>query len=215
MKDSEEAPKAQSEPAPVRRWGAELKPVVNTSLPAQLAPKLAPVTLAAATAIPASGITRELQPIRLGPNPKKAPVSSMEDFPTLGGAKTFKTTPINPSMSFAALSRDWAKKQQDDERKALEEAEKEAIHQIARQKEREQTELDERSLRKIGIIAIPQLSSKKVDEEEERLKMEEKRRLSDDEYESDPIEEEEEDEDEEENLCDGVWDSRKHRDELY
>ena len=199
--------------SPPRRWGAELKPVVNTSLPAQLAPKLVPVTLAAATA--AVHLTNDLQPIRLS---RAAPtnVTSMEDFPSLGAKKTFKTTPITPNMSFAALSRDWAQKQKEEEDKAKEEAHREACWAAEQRKEREKLERDERDLRKAGIIAIPQLSSKKSDNDDERYKEEEKKHLSDEDSLSDHADDDMDDDDDEDEFgCDGVWDSRKHRDELY
>ena len=186
-----------------RRWGAELKPVVNTSLPAQLAPKLAPVTLASATK------ATVLEPLR--PRRSAANVTSMEDFPTLGKpAPSVKA----PSMNFAALSRDWAQKQKEDDAKAKEAAEKEAYSLMVQQKEREKDDKERREMRKAGIISIPQLNSKKLDEDDLRFKEEEKKEESD--LSDDPIDELCDDDDiENEFDDDGNWNPRKHRDELY
>ena len=195
------------------RWGAELKPVVNTSLPAQNAPKLAPVTLAAATKATATKATTAkatvLEPLR--PRRSAANVTSMEDFPTLG--KPVASVKA-PSMNFASLSRDWAQKQKEDSAKAKEEAEKEAYSLMVQQKEREKDDKERREMRKAGIISIPQLNSKKMDEDDLRFKEEEKKEESD--LSDDPLDELCDDDDiEDEFDDDGNWNPRKHRDELY
>jgi len=212
MKASEmnDAPKVAEAPkAETRRWGAELKPVVNTSLPAQLAPKLAPVTLASATT--------SLAPINLKHNKTIASVTSMEDFPSLGGKK-FQTTTITPKMSFAELSRSWADKQKEEEAKAKEEAEKARMKAQLEQNERLRIAKDEMALRRTGLVSIPNMNRKKVDSDEERYLDEEKSSNSDEPYLSDDGADdvyEDDQEEEEEYLNDGTWDSRKHRDELY
>jgi hypothetical protein len=202
-----ETPAAQ--PAEPRRWGAALKPVVNTSIPAQQAPKLEPVTMSKATLNPEIA---PLQPIRPRANTN---ITSMEDFPSLGGKSSKILPTIKPAMNFASMSRDWAQKQKEDEDKAKDEAAKEALWAQLQQQEREKNAKELADLKKAGIIAIPSLNSKKRDSDEELL--EKKRYLTDDEDSSDPnIEDDGEDEEEEEEYgCDGVWDSRKHRDELY
>jgi hypothetical protein len=195
-----------------RRWGATLKPVVNTSLPAKLAPKLAPVTLAAATAATAAP-SGALEPMCIKQK-KTANMTSMEDFPSLGG-KTASKAPVATKTSFASLSREWAAKAKEDEAKAKEEAEAEARLKQFRAKELEKQAAEAFAVRRIGASMTHVQSRKKVDEEDLKY-IEDEAAMVEETYSSDePVEEVYEDEEDGEYDCDGVWDPRKHRDELY
>jgi hypothetical protein len=219
MKDSastsSDAPSKPSEhatQAEPRRWGAELKPVVNTSLPAQLAPKLKPVTLASATAAP-------LAPIRHGK--AAANVSSMDDFPSLGksAAKPLaKPIAVASGTSFASLSRNWAQQQKDEDAKAKEDAEREASWKQFQLLEREKEASENYAMQRISLSgAVQLLNKKKGDSDDEKFFEDDKSRHSDEHYSSDEPDEElyEDDENEEDYVNDGTWDPRKHRDELY
>ena len=203
----------QSEP---RRWGAELKPVVNTSLPAQLAPKLKPVTLASATAAPlANGVP--LAPISIKNQKAAANVSSMDDFPSLGGKSVAKPMAAS-GTSFAALSRTWAQQQKEDDAKAKEEAEREASWKQYQQQLREKEAIENSAMQRISLSgAVHLLNKKKGDSDDEKFFEDDKSRHSDDYYSSDDPEEEvvDDDENEDDYVNDGTWDPRKHRDELY
>lgn len=221
MKDSTAAPSTPSVPAvesatPVRRWGAELKPVVNTSLPAQLAPKLKPVTLATATAAPlANGVP--LAPINIKNHKAAANVSSMEDFPSLGGKSVVKPMAVS-GTSFAALSRNWAQQQKEDDAKAKEEAEREASWKQYQLQLREKEAIENSEMRRISLSgAVHLLNKKKGDSDDEKFFEDDKSHHSEDYYSSDEPEEEvfDDDENEEDYVNDGTWDPRKHRDELY
>lgn len=189
-----------------RRWGAALKPVVNTSLPAKLAPKLEPVTLAAATA-------GALEPMCIKQK-KTANMTSMEDFPSLGGKPVAKIA-VAAKTSFASLSRDWAAKAKEDEAKAKEEAAAEARLKQFRASELEKEAAEAFAIRRIGASMTHIQSRKKVDEEDLKY-IEDEAQVAEETYSSDePVEEVYEDEEDGEYDCDGVWDPRKHRDELY
>jgi hypothetical protein len=207
------APTEQAEP---RRWGAELKPVVNTSLPAQLAPKLKPVTLASATATPlANGVP--LAPISIKNQKAAANVSSMDDFPSLGGKSVAKPMAAS-GTSFAALSRTWAQQQKEDDAKAKEEAEREASWKQYQQQLREKEAIENSAMQRISLSgAVHLLNKKKGDSDDEKFFEDDKSRHSEDYYSSDEPEEEvfDDDENEEDYVNDGTWDPRKHRDELY
>jgi hypothetical protein len=192
-----------------RRWGAALKPVVNTSLPAKLAPKLAPVTLAAATAAPAGA----LEPMCIKQK-KTANMTSMDDFPSLGGKPVVIRSAASTTTSFASLSRDSAVKAKEDEAKAKEEAEAETRLKQFRAKELENQAAEAFAVRRIGTSMTHVQSRKKVDEEDMKY-IDDEAQVVEEMYSSDePVEEVYEDE-EDEYDCDGVWDPRKHRDELY
>ncbi len=218
MKDSAAAPSKPSEQTQVtqaepRRWGAELKPVVNTSLPAKLAPKLTPVTLASATAAP-------LAPLKHGK--AAANVSSMDDFPSLGGKSAAKPLAkplaVASGTSFAALSRNWAQQQKEEDAKAKEEAEREASWKQFQLLEREKEANENYAMQRISLSGAAQLlNKKKGDSDDEKFFEDDHVHYSDDHYSSDEPEEEvyEEDENEEDYVNDGTWDPRKHRDELY
>lgn len=192
--------------------------LVNTSLPAKMAPKLAPATLASlttnheATAPKPYSLSERLSELRTGtsgfaPYQKpyqapssvaltsvKKPTNTEEEFPSLGAAKP-KTVAASGKPSFSELSRDWGKKQKEEEEKAKEEAKKEADHQRQLLQEQEKRQ---------NIRIIPVRIAKKKQKEEE-LPLSD---LSDD----PPMEYEEEEEEEE---CEDGWNGRKHRDELY
>jgi hypothetical protein len=135
------------------------KPLVNTSLPAKEAPQLAPATLAALTSSAAgtsasasasaniTGITSTLSNLRLEKKSIYQPLSKVhltdDDFPTLGSKKPVKPVSVQ-GTNFAALSREWAKKQEEDAIIAKQAAEKEKIRiqveQSIRQKEAKEAE---------------------------------------------------------------------------
>ena len=235
MKDSPAAPSKPSDvssahatQAEPRRWGAELKPVVNTSLPAQLAPKLKPVTLASATAAPlANGVPLAnrvpLAPMSIKNHKAAANVSSMDDFPSLGksAAKPLAVTKppaVASGTSFAALSRTWAQQQKEEDAKSKEEAEREASWKQFQQQEREKEALDNSAMQRISLSgAVHLLNKKKGDSDDEKFFEDDKSRHSDEHYSSDEPDEEvlDDDENEEDYVNDGTWDPRKHRDELY
>ena len=189
-----------------RRWGAALKPVVNTSLPAKLAPKLEPVTLAAATA-------GALEPMCIKQK-KAANMTSMEDFPSLGGKPVVIRDATSTTTSFASLSRDWAVKAKEDEAKAKEEAAAEARLKQFRAKELEKEAAEAFAVRRVGASMSHVQSRKKVDEEDMKY-IDDESAMAEEMYSSDEPVEEEYDDEEDEYDCDGVWDPRKHRDELY
>ncbi len=199
------AEQTQSEP---RRWGAELKPVVNTSLPAQLAPKLKPVTLASATAAP-------LAPLKHGK--AAANVSSMDDFPSLGKSVA-KPLAVASGTSFASLSRNWAQQQKEEDAKAKEEAAREASWKQFQQQEREKEASENSEMQRISISkGLHLLNKKKGDSDDEKFFEDDNVHYSDDHYSSDEPDEEvfDDDENEDDYVNDGTWDPRKHRDELY
>jgi len=192
--------------------------LVNTSLPAKMAPKLAPATLASLTtnheaAAPKPySLSERLSALKTGkessgfsPYQKhyqapssvaltsvKKPANTEEEFPSLGAAKP-KTVVASDKPSFSELSRNWGKKQKEEEEKAKEDAKKEMELQRQQKQEKCQT-----------IRIIPFRTVKKKEKKDD-LPLSD---LSDD----PPIEYEEEEEEEE---CEDGWNGRKHRDELY
>jgi hypothetical protein len=146
-----------------------------------------------------------------------ANVGSAEEFPSLGKAvpKVPKAADPPKAMNFAALSRDWAQKQKEDEEKAKEEKEKQRMADYMKHKEQMRLRKDENDLRKSGVFGI-RVPSKKADSDDEKYSDAYKSEnsdepyLSDDQYADDAYDEEEEEED-----CDGGWNQRKHRDEMY
>ena len=185
-----------------RRWGAELKPVVNTSLPAQLAPKLVPVTLASATA----------SSVPLAPIRKRIHAPSMDDFPSLGGSRV--QAPVVPKTSFVELSRNWAEKQKADKEAIIRMEEEKRMLEQAELRLQERAAKEAQELLKVRITGI--IRPKKGDSDDEKYIEDNKRPLSDEPYVSDePSDEPIDDDEEEEFVNDGSWNSRKHRDELY
>jgi hypothetical protein len=130
------------------RGGAE--GVVNTSKPAVEAPKLAPATLASLTTAPGSNSVakksygdkfaeqaKRAEDPNYVPPPKPLNLSSLDDFPSLGGPNKVVTNAVvapgstwgKPNAggnTFADKAKSWAKEAEDAERKAKKRAEKEA-----------------------------------------------------------------------------------------
>jgi hypothetical protein len=182
--------------------------LVNTSLPAKIAPKLVPATLASLTSDVSSmnstfkNMNLEKVSIYNG-NHKKANLTE-EDFPTLGKV----TAVVKPAMNFAEKAREWAVKQKEDERIAAEEAEKERVRMNMERMMKEKEE-KEATLYKKTLLSIP--SSKKTNElDRYNDRMDEQLDDEEEPYES-PLEEEEEEEDQDE--YHSHWDGRRYRDE--
>lgn len=173
---------------------------MNTSLPAKMAPKLPPATLAS--------LTHQLDKISI----KKftpIPLVSDQEFPTLGRAKA-SIPAASGRPTFSELSRNWAKKQEEEKTIAKEESDREKAQ--VQQLVIKPTTIQEEA-QKLGfkIISIHSSTTKKSNDEDQDA---ESTHISEeDSYGSDDLPYEEEEE--EEYGCDGVWDSRKHRDELY
>lgn len=207
------------EESPVKK--EEAKPLVNTSLPAKQAPVLAPATLASLTSNGApprpfsfSPPGLEIKPILKQESIKKKPLDAA-DFPVLGSKKPTSIALVQKT-SFSELSREWAKKQKEEEAVLKEEKEKAISALQILNKER----MDQENARKMGIIHVPThlLRSKKLDPEEEEMRKREleEEYISDEESMFESVRAEYvEEEEEEEYECDGSWNQRKHRDELY
>jgi len=192
------------------RWGN----LENTSLPARMAPKLVPTTLAQATQ--GANATQGAH-ARSG-----RPAPTLDDFPSLQPkapkapkvepkvAPKVAEAPKEPKVSnYASLSREWAKKQKEDEIAQKEKAAAEVITQRFLQEQREKDFEEKQMIRRIrvGMAHIPRLRKPDSDEEKYSEKSSEEEMLSDE-----PEEVYEEEEEEEE---DDVWNGRKHRDDLY
>jgi hypothetical protein len=190
------------------------KPLVNTSLPAKEAPRLAPATLASITSTTATttatataSITSTLSNLRL--EKKFIPLSKVhltdDDFPTLGSKK-----PVKPALvqgtNFATLSREWAKKQEEDAIIAKEAAEKEKnriqVEQSIRQKEAKEAE--EFRMRN---IMLPVKRNKKEEQVLDIGGNESDGSIAES-YDSPPEIEYEEEEEEEEEEMNSHWDGR-------
>jgi len=172
--------------------------LINTSLPAKMAPILAPATLSALTA----------QEKRTPQKSKEVALSS-EDFPTLG-KKTVKSSQVTQvtSKSFSELSKEWAKTQKEDEAKAKEEAAAEA-QRLQQQQKKEAEEFIHHGVQHLSIrTKHSRYVNQRADDEDDTENL---TPPEDDEGDDLPYEEEEEEEEE----CDGNWNARKHRDELY
>lgn len=189
------------------RWANLKETVVNTSLPARMAPKLVPTTLAQATH------TSHTSNASYTPHNKSykkvQPAPTLDDFPSLTASKP--SAPVPETLNFASLSRDWAKKQKEDEVAQKEKAVADAIAARFLQEAREKEQAENQLLRRIrvGVTHIP--SQRKPDSDDEKYK-EDDVVDDDDSFSDTPDEEYEEEEEEEEE--DG-WNGRKHRDDLY
>lgn len=198
------------------------RPAVNTSLPARMAPKLAPTTLAQATFdknasqshASQSHVSHASQTRTTLKPAIKSVTLTLDDFPSLSKPKTPSTlkpsapsAPSAPSSSYANLSKDWAKKQQEDKEKEKEEKEAAARWNAL---QREQREKEERSFQRTGIISFPHIQ-KKVDSDDEKY-LEDERVISED---DDLSLEEEEEEEEEDFVTDEGWGNRKHKYDMY
>lgn len=124
------------------------KPIVNTSLPAREAPKLAPATLASLTSGGAGGGSgskksfaskfaeqaRAAEDPNYKPPPKPVDFSSTDDFPTLGGPKKPGNVVVQPKPAveakppgaYADMAKGWAKQKEEAEEKARQKAARDA-----------------------------------------------------------------------------------------
>ena len=188
-------------------------PLVNTSIPAKEAPKLAPATLASLTTsgdIPSvthSMKTMNLEKVSIYKGNEKKGNLTQDDFPSLGKASTTKA-PVKPVMNFAEKAREWALKQQEDARLAAEEAEKERARLHVEKMMREKEEQEEKRFKKTMITLS---SIKKTDELEEEKRIYDEDSIEEEEPYESPLEEEEEEEHEE---YQSHWDGRRYHDEL-
>lgn len=201
------------------------KPLINTSLPAKEAPQLAPATLASLTSSTTdasasattmgptvAGITSTLSNLRLEKKSIYQPLSKAvqltdDDFPTLGSKKPVKPVSVQ-GTNFASLSREWAKKQEEDAIIAKDAAEREKnriqIEQSIRQKEAKEAE--EFRMRK---IMLP-VKKDKIEQQVLDIGGNESDGSVADSYDS-PAEVEYEEEEEEEEEMNSHWDGH-HRD---
>jgi hypothetical protein len=197
--------------------------LVNTSLPAKEAPQLAPATLASLTSSTAStvsattsSITSTLSSLRLEKKSVYQPLSKVhltdDDFPALGSKPAVKPAAIVQGTNYAALSRDWAKKQEEDAIIAKDTAEKERFRiqadQFLRQKEAKEAE--EFRMRN---IMLP-VKRNKIEEQVLDIGGNESDGSVAESYDSPPEIEYEEEEEEEEEEMNSHWDGRRYRNEL-
>lgn len=190
-----------------------IKPsLVNTSLPAKVAPKLVPATLASLTSDVSSMTSSfkgmNLEKVSIYKNHPKNPSLTEDDFPTLGAKPAVKSV-AKPAMNFAEKAREWAIKQKEDERIAAEEAEKERARISLERMMKEKEEKEEKLFKKTLITLASIKKSNELDRYDDRND-----NLSDYEeepYESPPEEEEEEEEEQDEHYS--YWDGRRYRDE--
>ena len=167
--------------------------LINTSLPAKMAPTLAPATLSALTA----------QEKRAPQKSKEVALSSEDEFPTLGAKKVVKVAQV--TKSFSELSKAWAVTQKEDEAKAKEEAEKEAL----RLKQQAAEEFIHHGVQHLAVRTKHlRYVNQRVDDEDDTANL-----TPPEDEDGDDLPYEEEEEEEEEN--DGSWNIRKHRDDLY
>ena len=166
--------------------------LINTSLPAKMAPVLAPATLSALTA----------QEKRAPQKSKEVALSSEDEFPTLGAKKVVKE--VKATKSFSELSKAWAVTQKEDEAKAKEEAEKEALRLKQQAEEFIHHGVQHLAIRTKHLRYVNQ----RVDDEDDTANL-----TPPEDDDGDDLPYEEEEEEEEEN--DGSWNIRKHRDDLY
>ena len=195
--------------------------LVNTSLPAKEAPRLAPATLASITSAGTSASTTNsatsavayrFSSMSLKPVPKVHLTD--DDFPTLGAkpAKTVVPVAQVSQTNFAALSREWAKKQEEDALVAKDAAEKERNRiqneQFIRQKEAKEAE----EFRMRNIM----LPVKRNQKEQQVLDIggNESDGSVAESYDSPPEIDYEEEEEEEEEEMNSHWDGRRYRNEL-
>lgn len=215
------------------------KPIINTSLPAKEAPKLAPATLASITGGGATTVGNNSGPKKsfaskfaeqakiaadpyYKPPPKPIDVTSENDFPSLGGPakpatgawgskpKNETVQPEKTALSFADKAKEWAKKKEEEEEEARQKA-------IEEEKRRREADLHKR----MNVLNLGRFKRQYVnedDEGDEYYNNEESSLGDDDSYEvpegdGEPSEEEEDEDNDEFNLNVG-WDGRR-RDDLY
>ncbi len=187
------------------------QPLVNTSLPAKEAPALKPATLASLTVKDAvSATTTSFSNMRIEKKQTYQPLTksvalTSDDFPSLSKkpvSTVTATTAAAKTTNFAALSREWAKKQDEDKIAAKEAAEKEQLRQQVERMTKEQAEKESKEFRSRAVV-LP--SKKKTNDDTRKLDIGcyESDGSVEEEYESppeyDPEEEEEDDEEEEYN----------------
>ena len=192
------APSRWAKDEDIYRISPKKQTLVNTSLPAKMAPALAPATLSALTA----------QEKRTPLKAKEVALSSEDEFPSLGGKKVAKEIKeVKPTKSFSELSKSWATTQKEDEAKAKEE-EKEALR-LQQQQAKEAEEFVSGGVQNLSLRTKHlRYVNQRIDDEDDTANL----TPPEDEDEDDPAYEEEEEEEED---CDGNWNARKHRDELY
>jgi hypothetical protein len=171
--------------------------LINTSQPAKMAPTLAPATLSALTA----------QEKRTPLKAKEVALSSEDEFPSLGGKKVAQVAQVKATKSFSELSKSWATTQKEDEAKAKEE-EKEALR-LQQQQAKEAEEFVCGGVQNLSVRTKHlRYVNQRVDDEDDTANLTPPEEEDEDDL---PYEEEEEEEED----CDGNWNARKHRDELY
>ena len=214
--------------------------LVNTSLPAKEAPKLAPATLASLTskngvvAAPNNSVTGSKKsyaekfvekeriandPTYVAP-PKEVNFNSEDDFPSLGGAKT-TVKPVAAAVrpvenkpvgsSFADLAKGWATKKAREEEKARRKA-------LRAEQRRREMELM-RNMPTFNLMRRRREEDGYDEEQDYNPTYEEDEYLAEsDSFEmsdhEDDMPEDEQDDDEEEFNPNAVWDGRR-RDDLY
>ena len=131
------------------------KPIVNTSLPAREAPKLAPATLASLTSAGAGASSgskksfaskfaeqaRAAEDPNYKPPPKPVDFTSTDDFPTLGGPKkpgnvVVQPKPVveaKPAGVYADMAKGWARQKEEAEEKARQKAARDARRQAEKE----------------------------------------------------------------------------------
>lgn len=192
------APSRWAKDEDIYRISPKKQTLVNTSLPAKMAPALAPATLSALTA----------QEKRTPLKAKEVALSSEDEFPSLGGKKVAQVKEVKPTKSFSELSKSWATTQKEDEAKAKEEAAAEAQH-LQQQKKKEEEEFVRGGLQKLSLRTKHlRYVNQRIDDEDDTENL-----TPPEEDDEDDLAYEEEEEEEED--CDGNWNARKHRDELY
>jgi len=180
--------------------------LVNTSKPAQEAPKLSVGTLASLTKQTTSytPLSKQSKPVN---------VQSKDDFPSLGGSTKVQTTSLN--NTYASLARIWGEHKKEDEEKAKKEA-KDLAERKRIEKEKEEKE---RRLFKIRSPSINTLSKRNNDDEKYDLGNNQGTSLDDDDsyqsYPSDNDVVDDEDDDENEEELDDAWNRRRSKNDLY
>ena len=206
--------------------------LVNTSLPAKEAPTLKPATLASLTTVKdtVSSVANSMSNLQFEKKPAYQPLTessltessltkssltksslTSDDFPSLVSKKPVASTTASASQksnmtNFAALSREWAKKQEEDKIAEKEAADKERFRQQYELMMREKNEKEFKEFRN-RTIALPSLKKNNDDTRILDIGCYKNNVLEDDydyEYESPPeynpeYEEEEEEEEEEYN----------------
>lgn len=214
------------------------KPVVNTSLPAKEAPKLAPATLASLTggaSVATSGssgpkksfASKFAEQAKIAsdpyykPPPKPINVASEDDFPSLGGPtkaptgawgskpKSEVVESEKTTLSFADKAKEWAKQKEEEEETAR-------LNAIADEKRRRESQLHKR-MNVLNFNRFKRQFVENGEEEDEYYNNEESSLGDDDSYEvpegDEETSEEEYDDTDEFNQNVG-WDGRR-KDDLY